>query len=273
MQGIHAMIDAHRERMRSVKDRLGYLPQTQPANPAPIPPPISPFEAPRPRPVTPPISARKVIRKSTASCRYSVPARHAEDEATMIRELESHLEFKVFICMEADPQTERIDTQALRVAYEDKRIDKHRHHYPDLIVRLRDGRKIAVLVKPWKLLQASDFLAKTAIMRDELIPEVFDDVVVRTERHFSEVQFCNAKTIRNYRRAHDPAADQLMAELAASNGDEISVQSLIAWTGLGARAYPALVRAIGNGLFAVRPGTLIDPDGWVIPTGAAHPRR
>ncbi|PYF08151.1 hypothetical protein C8J30_1138 [Rhodobacter viridis] len=269
MRGIHAMIDAHRQRMQSVKQKLGYMPENQPPKRAPRKAP-SPFEGPKPRAVIPAISARKVIRKSTASCRLSVSARHVGDDAIMIREQESYQEYRIFVCLENNPLTERIDTQALRVTYEDKRIDKDRHHYPDLIVRLRDDRKIAVLVKPWKLSQDKEFLTKVAMMRADLMPEVFDNILVRTERHVTEVQFRNALLIRNYRRSQDPDADQQIAAFAATLADEISVQSLINWTGLGERAFPAVVRAIGTGLFSVRRGTLIEPDGWVIPVGMAR---
>ena len=216
-------------------------------------------------PVRAPISVRKVIKKSTASCRYSVPAVHCGDDATLIREMESALEYRIFVCLEVHPEVARIDTQAMKVGYHDPAYPKDRRHFPDLVVQTHSGLVIGILVKPWAKSQDPEFLHVVEAMRNDHVPKLFDRILVRTERNFSATQLENALLIRNYRRAEDHEADEIIESSCSHLVAETNVRSLVNCTGLGPRGFPAIVRAIGKGHLSVRKDQLIDPDGWVLP--------
>jgi hypothetical protein len=209
-------------------------------------------------PHLPAISSRKVHRKTTASCHYTVLAKTAGDPLARAYDLESRTEAKVFYVLAAHPDVYLIRTQPPQVRYYDECLQTLRRHTPDLIATMTDGTRIAYVVKPWAHTQKDAFRLLIKYLRRDMVPGVVDKVLVRTERHFTDTQIQNAELIHRCSRIADEIADEVIAGLVAKLQGEISISNLIDASGLGARAFSAVVRVIAAGLAHLPYNHLID---------------
>ncbi|WP_191287209.1 hypothetical protein [Aliiroseovarius zhejiangensis] len=142
---------------------------------------------------------------------------------------------------------------------------KLRSHRFDYLAEFRNGSRVAIAVKPMERAEKLNFRATLrAIERD--LPQGFaDKVVLVTERQRHRVEVQNAELLNFFRRSPDDEADQVVLDLGRRLAGEMPIHQLIEKSGLGARAFRAVFRAIYAGVFnaekqeRITPNTIISP--------------
>ena len=121
---------------------------------------------------------------------------HGEDEGEVM-DVQSHTEFQTGLVTLARPDVVRLENQ---VEFEWIDVDGKRcTHFFDFRVTLRDGRRIAVVVKWSREAQKKKFKSKTARIASQVTSAFADEVVVVTERDLDPIEVYNAEFIHSVR--------------------------------------------------------------------------
>ena len=133
-----------------------------------------------------------------------------DDEGQAI-DVESHLEMQVGLVMLA-----RQDVVHLEPQVPSPWVDRHgarRTHFFDFRLTLRDGTRVALIVKPAAKAQDPGFRDITARVAAHVTPAVADRVFVITERDLDPIELHNAELLHSC-RAPDPEVDATARRLA-----------------------------------------------------------
>lgn len=166
---------------------------------------------------------------------------HGEDEGEVM-DVQSHTEMLTALVMLARRDVVRLENQ---VAF--KWIDvggKRSTHYFDFRVTLRDGRRLALVVKWSTKARKPKFKEETARIASQVPAAFADAVLVVTERHLDPIEVHNAELIYAVRRPEpdfDAAARRVIQGLAGA----AKIGDLVAATGDGGQGFRAIVRLIG----------------------------
>ncbi len=158
--------------------------------------------------------------------------------------VESDLEFKCALTLDADPNIVEIREQ---VRFDWPQNQRLRTHYFDFVVQMRSGQRVALIVKPAKRARTEKFLTETRAIAQHVVNTNFaHEVRVFTDECLDSTTWRNAQLFRNVREK-DPDAD---AAAIAAIGDHIGVVALDELVGrinLGSRGFRALVRLTAAG--------------------------
>lgn len=188
----------------------------------------------------PSLATRNISRRSKGSGRAVVVGGLDHREI----HCESLLEANVLATLLADKQRVLdVQEQPGVVAYVDIE-GRDRAHYFDFLVTMRDGRRIAIAVKPEKRSARleNDF--------DQIIRYAgpfADAYLLVTDTSLTEHSVYNAWLILAARRDHNPEADAKVSAVAASLHGQIAIEDLVDACDIGAPAFHAIVRLIDNG--------------------------
>ena len=166
---------------------------------------------------------------------------HGEDEGE-VADVQSHTEMLTALVILARRDVVRLENQ---VEFDWIDVNGRRSkHFFDFRVTLRDGRRIALVVKWSTKARKPEFKAKTARIASQVPPAFADEVLVVTERHLDPIEVHNAELIYAVRLPEadfDAAARRVIQCLtgAAKIGD------LVDATGHEGQGFRALVRLIG----------------------------
>ena len=124
---------------------------------------------------------------------------------------------------------------------------KQKTHRFDFLSELRNGRRVAIAVKPAERVERLNFRATLKAIKRDLPIGFADDVFLVTEQERNKVEVRNAELLNFFRRCPDEEADSVVADLIKKLFGEITINELIEKSGLGARTFRAAFRAIYRG--------------------------
>lgn len=124
---------------------------------------------------------------------------------------------------------------------------RQRTHRFDYLAEFKNGRRIAIAVKPAERVERLNFKATLQAIKRDLPIGFADQVALVTERERHKVEVRNAELLNFFRRCPDQEADHIVAELIDDLFGEVPVIDLVQKSGLGARAFRATFRAIFAG--------------------------
>jgi hypothetical protein len=166
---------------------------------------------------------------------------HGDHEGDVM-DVQSHTEFQTALVMLARRDVVRLENQ---VAFEWIDVDgKRRTHYFDFRVTLRDGRRIALVVKWSTKARKPQFKEVTARIASQVPPAFADEVLVVTERHLDPIEVHNAELI-HAARFPEPEVDAAARHTILCLGGAAKIGDLVAAVGHGGQGFRAIVRLIG----------------------------
>jgi hypothetical protein len=191
------------------------------------------------------LTTRYVHSKSRGACRPSVVGGASPREIMC----ESGLEKKVAHFLLTHPQVADLREQPPAVAWTDAAGNAHRHTF-DFLVTLKDGRKIAVAVKPKTIADRKRF-AEILEMVAARMPRGFaDGVLLLTDADLPHDVVHNATLLHHARRAPDRDLDAAVLSLA-KEASVTSIGELVRESRRGGDAFRAVTRMIANGAISV----------------------
>jgi hypothetical protein len=144
---------------------------------------------------------------------------------------------------------------------------RQRTHRFDYLAEFKGGERVAIAVKPADLVRKLNFKASLKAIKRDLPAGFADKVVLVTERERHRAELQNAELLNFFRRCPDEDADGVVADLISRLLGEISIAELISKSGLGARAFRAVFRAIYAGKLLANTRELISTNSIVAPRG------
>lgn len=205
-----------------------------PASPAPIwrPPGIS-------------LTTRRVHGRSQGACRPSVVGGASPREIMC----ESGLEKKVAHFLLTHPQVADLREQPPAVQWTDAAGKTHRYTF-DFLVTMKDGRKIAVAVKPSARAERHRLADLLAMIATQLPRGFADGVLLITDADLPRDVVHNAALLHHARRAPDQDLDATVLSLA-KEASVTTIGALVRESGRGGHAFRAVTRMIANGVISV----------------------
>jgi len=224
--------------------------QNLPASPAPIWCPPGPS-----------VTSRNVHGKSRGACRPSVVG-GAEPREIMC---ESGLEKKAAHFLLTHPKVADLSEQPPSVVWFDAAGQRHRHTF-DFLVTLKDGRKLAVAVKPKARAERHRLADVLASIATQLPRGFADGVLLITDADLPRDLVHNSALLHHARRAPDQGLDAAVLKLAKATS-VTTIGTLVRESGRGGEAFRSVTRLIANGLIAVVGQSRI---GYATPVTAAN---
>lgn len=160
-------------------------------------------------------------------------------------DFESRLERDVALAFLARPDTASVVEQSPIVEWVDDDGTVHEHVF-DLHVTKTDGTRVAVFVKPSKLVKPS-MRRMLVLIAAQMSPLVAQRVLLVTERKLSRADRHNAELIQEVRREPYPEDDAVIADLIASLDGPVRIADLVEDSGLHGFGFRAVVRGIADG--------------------------
>ncbi|SEO46441.1 TnsA endonuclease N terminal [Methylobacterium sp. UNC300MFChir4.1] len=186
-------------------------------------------------------ASRSSIRPSRGGSRVTVLVGKPPREIRC----ESNLEADATYVFDADPDIVDILEQPPAVAFFDE-LGQQRHHTFDFRLIHRSGQSTFIAVKPHARVEAKNFLEHLKRIAAYVPRSLAQRVVLVTERSLGHMRVRDAKLIWSVRRHDDPEADAAVANVVADLNGAMTIADLVAKTGLQARAFSAVVRAIAD---------------------------
>ncbi|UWP97799.1 hypothetical protein [Aliiroseovarius crassostreae] len=178
--------------------------------------------------------------------------------------VESGLEFKWAIVLDADPDVKSIREQ-VKMEWSDE--GEKRVHYFDFLATMRSGQKAALIVKPAKRARSKKFLREAREIAAQVARTGFaDETRVLTDECVDPVHLRNARLFRSVCEP-DVHADEVAVSLIKNLVGAVSISELTARLELGARGFRATVRLISIGCLeplhheVISPATLVKKGG------------
>lgn len=166
---------------------------------------------------------------------------HGEDEG-QVMDVQSHTEFQTALVLLARRDVVRLENQ---VAFEWIDVDgTRRTHFFDFRVTLRDGRRIAVVVKWSTKARKPQFKEVTTRIASQVPPAFADEVLVVTERHLDPIDVHNAELI-HAARLPEPDFDAAARRVIQCLTGAAKIGDLVSAAGHGGQVFRAIVRLIG----------------------------
>lgn len=210
-----------------------------------------PGARPLPPPWTEPLPStahRQVGLKSKGALRGRTLTNGTEPRRLLV---ESNGELGVAHVLLARRDVIELREQAAPVAYVDE-DGADRVHFFDFVATIDTGERVAVAVKPEGTAERHDLQGTLRTIAAQMDPRIADRVVHLSERHASAAAVRDAKLIRSCRRDDRLGDDAVVRRLAETLLGTVTVGDLVRASGLKGSGFRAVVRAIGDGVLAVR---------------------
>lgn len=239
------------------------LPQTPTWNP----PPVNHCVFKAPQLMDTPVDRRPVIRSRTHNGSVVVDPRDY-----LIKPTESNIEHNALLALMADPNVVKVDCQQGRIPYVD-RSGVERTTTFDLVVTLRDGSRIAVVVKRATKARKDEIGDWLQAVTDQLPYWFAGSTILVTEEHLPPWLVSNARLFHSVRFDVARTVEDDIVAYAKELGTSISIRELSLPFGGTAKVFRAVARQIFfENLKQLAPG-LISPMTLVEParfTGEVH---
>lgn len=221
-----------------------------------------------PPPFTSPLKSRATRRyswKSRERCSGSIVV--WLNGAMITLHFESKLELMVIMFLLGRGDVVEIWDQPPQINYlkSDGRIGKHTY---DFRVVLSDGSTVAIAVKPEEKAARAAFKSVIARVAQATPKSFANDVVVMSDADFTRAQVVNATRYFEFSKDADLKADRAVQDAIVNLNGAASIDGIVTQTGLGGRAYRAVVRAIFANKISPEVHGIISPKTIVSPTHA-----
>jgi hypothetical protein len=182
-----------------------------------------------------------------------------EDEGQAM-EVESHTEMLTALVMLARRDLVGLENQ-VPFRWTDLGGDQ-RTHFFDFRVSLRDGSRVALIVKHSKKAEDAEFQMQMRCLARQVPADFANRVSLITEKHLDPTEVFNAELIHSVRQP-DPETDAVVERVVAALQAAAKISDIVAAAGCGGNGFRAVVRLIRNrklDLVAherIGPGTLV----------------
>ncbi|MBO9398105.1 hypothetical protein J7400_15560 [Shimia sp. R9_2] len=117
-------------------------------------------------------------------------------------------------------------------------------HFPDCLLKLGNGRRLLLAIKPWKKVIESGFLCELRQIRAALRKDFADDLVLVTDRDFTRDEALNAQRYLEFSRSRNAAHQNKLLSIVESLCSPITLGSLSQMLDLEGDGFRAIVIAI-----------------------------
>jgi hypothetical protein len=133
-------------------------------------------------------------------------------------------------------------------------------HTFDFLVTLRDGRRIAIAVKPAAKVDSTGIKRTVELIAEQMSPAFAGYVKLVTDKSFNIADRINAQLIHAVSDDNEPEDDAIVAKLVKKLRGETTVGKLVVASGLKGYGFRAVVRCIGAGHLTLTENCAIDDD-------------
>ncbi|MEP5760627.1 MAG: hypothetical protein ABJ327_15205 [Litoreibacter sp.] len=135
---------------------------------------------------------------------------------------------------------------------------KPANHYIDLLITQKNGRKIAVAVKPTQRLKSGRFMRELEALSKTMPDGIADELRLVTELCIPRAEAFNAIMYQRFALCPDPDVDARLLDVLSSVSGDISICDLAAQCRAGGRAFRVVVRGLFEGkLRKLSPGRIV----------------
>lgn len=120
-------------------------------------------------------------------------------------------------------------------------------HFADLMITEKDGRKVAVAVKPTERLKSGRFLRELEALEKTMAPDVADEVRLVTELCIPRAEAFNAVMYHRFALCRDTAVEARLHDVLSSTSGETTICDLAERCRAGGRAFRVIVQVIFEG--------------------------
>ena len=163
---------------------------------------------------------------------------------------ESLLEYHTSLVLLADQRVANLVEQPAAIQYTAMDHCTHRHTF-DFLVTLKDGRRIAVLVKPFRKANTIEFYDLIQRLKHALPGDFAVGIIVVTEANLSPARVADASLILAARSVVDPYADAVTLNAIRALSGRCSIGNVRDAINLGGRGFSSIIRAIDRGHLVV----------------------
>ena len=196
------------------------------------------------RPPAHSLATRRISRRSKGSARPTLVSPDLREV-----DCESDLEGKVGLCLLAHSSVTHLVEQPEAVTYVDDR-GTTKHHVFDFVATLRDGTRMAVVVKPSSKVERQGTKRLVEVLAAQVPASVATCFKLMTERHVPPDVVHDAQLINTARLHPVPQHDAVLRDVVAKTNGEVTVKALVALSGLGGAGFRSVVRLIADGTLA-----------------------
>lgn len=146
-----------------------------------------------------------------------------------------------------DPSVAQIQEQYGPIPFVDDE-GKPANHYIDLLITKKNGRKVAVAVKPTERLKSGHFLRELEALQNTMPPGIADEIHLVTEQCIPRADAFNAVMYQRFALCPDLVVENRLRDVLSSTTGDISICDLAERCRAGGRAFRPIVRGIFEGL-------------------------
>ncbi|MFC5507077.1 hypothetical protein [Bosea massiliensis] len=229
-----------------------------PASSLPITPTWSPpsvnycvFKAPQLKDT--PVARRPVIRSRNHNGSVMI-----DPGDYLIKPAESNIEHNALLVLMADPDVVKVDCQQGPIAYTDQSGGEHTTVF-DIVVTLKNGSRIAVVVKRATKARKDDIGEWLQLVTDQLPSWFADSTVLVTDEHMPSWLVSNARLFHSVRFDVARTVEEEIVRYADELRVPVSIRELASPFGGTSKVFRAIVRQIFCGNLKQSAPGLISP--------------
>jgi len=207
-----------------------------------------------PRPTRAARSIKMGVKKHFTGCLVI-----GEDEGQVL-EVESHTEMMTAQVMLARPDVVSLENQ-LPFRWVDD-TGKPRMHYFDFRVTLRDGTRIALIVKNGRTAAKPKFRAEMSLLARQVTPEFADRVSIITEKHLDPIEVHNAELLHSV-RLPEPEPDAAVRRVIGAMNGAARIADIVTSAGCIDNGYRAVIRLLRSHELELTAHERIEPETYV----------
>lgn len=186
------------------------------------------------------------LGKSSSSCKVSFVTRLNRRAALQEFWCASYEEACVYENLAAHPDVVTFAEQLTRIDYVG--ADNQPHYTKiDAHVLLGNGEEALVSVKYDEKARRPSYLAEVQAIARQTSNAVADRITVLSRFSFHPIYRKCARDIHLARRGWDPAADQIVSDVANKLPETFTLGQLVDQSGVGSRGFRAAIRLLGDG--------------------------
>lgn len=198
-------------------------------------------------PPLPSRASRRIAKRSKSSSRGGVVVQLPNWNRSRVVQFESKLEQRVLFMLLAANNLADLREQPPFVTYRDL-SGQRRHHFFDFLVQFHDGQRVAIAVKPEKVVKRTHFVSELRCIREAISKDFADQVRLITDADFTRAEALNAERYLDFRRHKDRRWLPLVEAAIDTACLPITVKELVDRLGLAGEGFRAVFVAIYEGL-------------------------
>lgn len=128
-------------------------------------------------------------------------------------------------------------------------VDEHGKsatHFFDFRANLRDGTRLAIMVKSSRAMKSDRLRRELAEIAAQVMPDFADRVIVVDETHLDPIETHNAELLYDYRQS-EPEVDALARRAIFSLTGAVPIRDLVSAIGRDGQGFQAIARLIHRG--------------------------